>query len=128
MAALCLPRTARLLRPADFTALRGRSMRISTRNFVAEYLATANTGVRLGMAVSRRVSKLAVVRNRIRRTIRESFRLRRATLPCVDVLLIARTQAAGQINAILRDDLETIWNKLAALKQSGSPGTMRAGS
>ncbi len=136
MADLRLPRTARLLRPADFTALRGHSLRIATRNFVAEYRNTSNPGPRLGMAVSRRVSKRAVVRNRIRRTIRESFRLHRASLPQIDILLIARTFAADQVNAVLRADLETIWRKLAAadaalkqnttLKQTGATGTMRA--
>ena len=134
MAALRLPRTARLLRPADFAALRGCSQRLSTRNFVAEYRPTPEGGARLGMAVSRRVSKRAVVRNRIRRTIRESFRLHRASLPGVDVLLIARTLAATQSNAALRVDLESIWSKLAVLKESATlkqvdaTGTMRADS
>lgn len=80
------------------------------------------------MAVSRRVSKLAVVRNRIRRVIRESFRLHRAKLPCVDVLLIAHTFAARQTNVALREELASIWSRLAALKQTEPPGTMRADS
>ena len=125
---LRLPRAARLLRPADFAALRGVSQRIATRAFVAEYRHTTLAGVRLGMAVSRRVSKRAVERNRIRRQIRESFRLHRAHLPNVDVLLIARGQAATQVNSALRLDLETIWRTLMALKQTVGPGTMRADS
>ena len=78
------------------------------------------------MAVSRRVSKLAVVRNRVRRVSRESFRLHRAILPHLDILLIARTQAAGETNAVLRVELESIWSRLAALKEIDAPGTMRA--
>lgn len=86
---------------------------------------------RLGMAVSRRVSKRAVVRNRIRRQIRETFRIQRSRLPNIDILLIARTQAAAQDNAALRNDLAIIWNKLAAysdqtLKPGDANGTMRA--
>jgi len=127
-AALCLPRTARLLRPGDFTALRGHAKRLSNRCFLAEYGSSAQANARLGMAVSRRVSKLAVVRNRIRRVIRESFRLHRAELPCMDILVIARTHAAGQTNASLRAELETLWSRFAALKQIDSPGTMRADS
>ena len=127
-AALCLPRTARLRRPGDFAALRGNSKRASSRSFVAEYSFTdsARAGARLGMAVSRRVSKLAVVRNRIRRVMRESFRLHRANLPCIDVLLIARMFAAGQTNVVLRAELELLWSRLAALKEGDAPGTMRA--
>lgn len=125
-AALSLPRTARLLRPGDFTALRGQSQRASSRCLLAEYRPTAQASARLGMAVSRRVSKLAVVRNRIRRVIRESFRLHRANLPCMDILVIARTLAAEQTNACLREELESLWSRLAALKQTDPPGTMRA--
>ena len=124
--ALQLPRSARLLRPADFTALRGNAKRTSTSCFLAEYRPTVQITARLGMAVSRKVSKLAVTRNRIRRAIRESFRLHRAALPCVDVLLIARTRAAEQTNAVLRAELDSIWGRLAALKESATPGTMRA--
>jgi ribonuclease P protein component len=141
-AALRLPRTARLLRPGDFAALRGHAKRASCRSFLAEYRFTGQVtdqcpnraapneaaGARLGMAVSRRVSKLAVVRNRIRRVIRESFRLHRANLPCIDVLLIARTCAAEQTNAALRAELESLWSGLAALKEDDVPGTMRADS
>jgi ribonuclease P protein component len=124
--ALQLPRTARLLRPGDFAALRGNAKRTSTSCFLAEYRPTVLSSARLGMAVSRKVSKLAVTRNRIRRTIRESFRLHRAALASVDVLLIARTRAAEQTNATLRAELESIWSRLAALKASDATGTMRA--
>jgi ribonuclease P protein component len=57
-----------------------------------------------------------VVRNRIRRVVRESFRHHRQTLPNVDILLIARSSAAGQTNPVLRADLERIWQQLAARK------------
>ncbi len=85
-------------------------------------------GARLGMAVSRRVSKLAVMRNRIRRQIRESFRLQRARLPDLDILVIARTFAATQTNAALRAELLMLWQALAAppLNDARAAGTMRA--
>jgi ribonuclease P protein component len=144
---LCYPREARLLRPQDFTALRGVSKRISLRYFSCEYRSTDRATARLGMAVSRRVSKLAVVRNRIRRQIRESFRLQRGRLPHCDLLVIARTLCAETDNKILRAELEQLWNKLAALSCAEAtspranveaaaplplnatepPGTMRAG-
>ena len=57
-----------------------------------------------------------------------SFRLHRAALPSVDILLIARTRAAEQTNALLRAELETIWSRLAALKADDAPGTMRTDS
>jgi ribonuclease P protein component len=125
-AALSLPRGARLLKPGDFTSLRGNAKRVSSRSFLAEYRPTQHDCARLGMAVSRRVSKRAVVRNRIRRVIRESFRLHRALLPQLDLLLIARVLAVAQPNGALRAELDSIWRTLAALKETHAPGTMRA--
>jgi ribonuclease P protein component len=84
------------------------------------------------MAVSRKVSKHAVVRNRIRRLIRETFRLTRSQLPNVDVLVIARTSAAALENPALRSELELLWHRLiaanaaATLNDGEPPGTMRA--
>ena len=121
-----LPRTARLLRPADFAALRAAARRITTPLLKVEYRPNAGTRPRLGMAVSRRVSKKAVVRNRIRRVIREQFRLNQPLLPNVDMLLIARAAAAECSNADLRADFASICGRLAALKDGHATGTMRA--
>lgn len=125
MRQFCLPRAARLLKPGDFAALRGNSKRISVRHFLAEFSSTTQPTCRLGQAVSRRVSKRAVDRNRIKRVVRESYRLIRGDLPPVDILLIARSSAVQQPNAALREDLARLWQKLAALKAAACTGTMR---
>ena len=130
------PRSARLLRPGDFSALRKSSTRLATKYFHCEYRPAGAASARLGMAVSRRVSKHAVVRNRIRRQIRETFRLQRGQLPCFDVLIIARTASATQDNGVLRKELELLWRRLASvpwsppsptppLNEAPTPGTMR---
>lgn len=126
--ALRFPRAARLLKPGDFAALRRNAKRIHGTAFHLEYQPTDASLARLGMAVSRRVSKRAVVRNRIRRTIRESFRLNLPTLPACDILVVARTAAAEQTRAALRAELDVLWKKLAPLKPDSAPVTMRAGS
>ncbi|MBN8885313.1 MAG: ribonuclease P protein component [Rudaea sp.] len=109
---LAFPRAARLLRPDEFAALRRSGKRISVRHFQCEFRLNETPTARLGMAVSRRVSKLAVVRNRVRRQIRESFRLCRRDLPFCDVLVIARVSAAELDNAHLRRELDQLWHKL----------------
>lgn len=48
---------------------------------------------RLGCAVSRKVGG-AVVRNRVRRLIKECFRRSAATLPAIDLVVIAKPNAA----------------------------------
>ncbi len=45
-------------------------------------------GARYGLSVGRKFAKLAVARNRVRRVLREAFRLRRAELPPLDLVLI----------------------------------------
>ncbi len=120
----CLPRSARLLKPSDFAALRGKSRRIGSSHFAAEVAPSKHPACRLGQAVSRRVSKRAVDRNRIKRVVRESYRAIRADLPPFDILLIARSSAAGQDNASLRADLTRLWQKLSALKATVGTGTM----
>lgn len=114
------PRSARLLRPGDFSALRQSGKRLATKYFHCEYRPNETRSARLGMAVSRRVSKRAVERNRIRRQIRESFRLQRSTLPPCDILVIARTLAASADSKILRAELVALWQKLSTLAAGAS--------
>ena len=119
-----LPPTARLRRAADFAALRQGTGRWQGRHFALRWRTTPDPPARLGLAVSRKVSKRAVQRNRIKRNIRESFRATRDDLPGVDVLVIARVSAAGADNPALRADLARAWLALKALKQTPTPGTI----
>ncbi|WP_440224911.1 ribonuclease P protein component [Dokdonella sp. MW10] len=125
MGRFSLPRAARLLKPGDFAALRGRSRRLGSSHFLAEFAPADQPTCRLGQAVSRRVSKRAVDRNRIKRLVRDSYRHVREELPCVDILLIARQSAKQQDSASLRADLARLWQRLAALKGDSGTGTMR---
>lgn len=119
-----LPPSARLRRASEFAALRNASARIQTRHFLLRGLPSIRSHARLGLAVSRKVSKHAVARNRIKRIIRESFRLRREALPALDVLVIARPSAAVATNPALHTDLDDAWQKLQALKPRATPGTI----
>jgi ribonuclease P protein component len=119
-----LPPHARLRRAADFAALRNAPGRLDTRYFLIRYRASDAAGARLGLAISRRVSKSAVQRNRIKRLTRESFRRARNNMPLLDVLVIARSIAAGAESPALRADLDRIWPRLQALKREPAPGTI----
>jgi ribonuclease P protein component len=118
-----LPPAARLRRASDFTALR-EGMRWQGSHFLLRWRATSEAGARLGLAVSRKVSKRAVERNRIKRVVRESFRAERENLPPLDILVIARAPAAGTPNPELFADLRFGWHRLKALKQTPAPGTI----
>ena len=61
---------------------------------------------RLGITVSGKVGN-SVVRNRIKRQVREFFRRRRGDLPLAcDILIIARTSAAELSGKTIADELE----------------------
>jgi ribonuclease P protein component len=67
---------------------------------------------RLGMAVAAKLAGGSVERNRIRRVIRESFRLNQRNLPAVDLVVSARPRARGATNAELRAGVEELWGKV----------------
>ncbi|GIX37296.1 MAG: ribonuclease P protein component [Silanimonas sp.] len=83
--------------------------RVATRHFSLHLRSRDGGFCRLGMAVSRKVSPDAVVRNRIKRQIRESFRQRRHGLPAGDCIVVARAGAGALGKAALRAELETLW-------------------
>ena len=56
----------------------------------------------------------AVKRNRLRRVVRESFRLAQHGLPGVDVVVAAKFPAAQAPVTSLRDSLATLWKRVAS--------------
>lgn len=111
MAALTLPKPARLTRRAEFAAVReqGKSQH---GNFMV--LGTWQTSspqpARIGVVTSRRVGT-AVERNRTRRRLREIFRLHRNLLPSgLWMVIVPRRAAVRATFAALAEE----WRALAA--------------
>lgn len=69
-------------------------------------------GARLGLVVAKKNARRAHERNRIKRCIRESFRLHRHDLPTYDLIVMARHAAAEASNQQLRQSLEHHWQQL----------------
>lgn len=67
---------------------------------------------RLGMAVAVRIAGGSVERNRLRRLIRESFRLHQHELPPLDLVVSARPRSRGAPGAQLRASLAALWLKV----------------
>jgi ribonuclease P protein component len=71
---------------------------------------------RLGMAVSPKVDKRAVQRNRLKRLIRESFRTHYVSdaglHPVVDIVVLPRRAAAALSNAQVFDQLSGHWERI----------------
>lgn len=88
-----LTKAMRIRRRADFLSVQARGAKVHTRNFVAICADSALTHGRLGLTVSRRVGN-AVVRNRVKRLVREWFRTHGWVKPGQDVVVVARPSAA----------------------------------
>lgn len=124
MSALAFERARRVLLGADFTRIFAEGQRQHGRYFRLHWRRSEQPA-RLGLAVSRKVDKRAVERNRIKRTARESFRQLCAILPDGDAVLVARPEAARVSSADLREDLNRLWQRLSSLPGSHAQGTMR---
>ncbi len=107
-----LQKLRRLLKPADFQRVFACAKRSGDRYFTvlrADEAAPVTCG-RIGLAVSKKTDKRAVVRNRIKRTIRESFR-QTANLTD-DYVVISKAAAATATPAKLRASLSRHWDTL----------------
>jgi len=114
-------RQHRLRTPADFQRVRAVAGRGWPHPLLVLYLAPNDLPVtRLGITVSRRVGK-AVVRNRVRRRIREALRARLPQLPTgTDMLVVARPKAAAATWSDLNVALDTV------LARAGATSPVRA--
>lgn len=97
---------------AEFERARRGRERVSDGLFQVQRVANEAGEARLGMAVSMRAAGNAVRRNRIRRLIRESFRMHRQELPAVDLLVTARAAAAAATNREVFASLERHWRAI----------------
>jgi len=70
-----LPKDARLRKSAEFRLVYNEGKRFEGRLVTAFVLSTGLTQHRLGITASRKMSRLAVKRNRAKRLLREAFRL-----------------------------------------------------
>lgn len=127
---LRFPRRAHLRASAEFQAVFGAGSRFSNSLFRLQFLPAPADAVaplaRLGMTVSKRVDKLAHERNRIRRQVRECFRLQRAHLPPGDYVVQAKPESAAADNKSLREALLKLLARAATLKGPVDPVTMPA--
>jgi ribonuclease P protein component len=92
---------ARLRLRREFLAVQGRGRKLHAGAYLVLALPNGLGRPRLGVTVSTRVGD-AVVRNRVKRWVREAFRAAALELPSMDVVVIARSgaPAAGLAGAV----------------------------
>ena len=109
-----LPRRARLSRHEDFARVFKENLRASDDFFTVLARPNDLAHPRLGLAVSRRAIGHAVDRNRLKRLAREAFRLVQHDLAPLDIVVLARPQAAAAASADVRASLQRLWQRVSA--------------
>ena len=109
---LTLPARLRLRRKSDFDAAYARGRRMGNGFFAVTVMRNDVGAPRLGLAVAVKVAGGAVRRNRLRRIIRESFRLHQRALPAADLVVSARPPARTAAAGVLHDSLAALWKKV----------------
>ena len=108
----------RLRSAADFERVYRNGKRAGDGLFAVNAHANDSGFARLGMSVSTRTVGNAVRRNRVRRIIRELFRLRHATLAPLDFVVTSRPGAREADRPAIETSLERLFaeatRKLAA--------------
>ncbi|MDH5325386.1 MAG: ribonuclease P protein component [Gammaproteobacteria bacterium] len=107
------PRQVRLLHSSDYNKV-FKETRCKSSDKYLTLLACPNdkTFPRLGLAISKKQLKSAVVRHRVKRIIRESFRHHKIGLGSLDIVVLGRN-AADVDKKILSRSLQRHWEVLA---------------
>jgi ribonuclease P protein component len=101
-----------LRRPAEFKTVLKGSLRWRDDFFGVYAVPNPHPHGRLGIVVSRKISPRAVVRNRVKRQIRESFRGGQEKLAGLDFVVVASPAAGRAQTAALRASLQQLWEKV----------------
>ncbi|MCD9027924.1 ribonuclease P protein component [Luteimonas sp. BDR2-5] len=121
------PREARVRLRAEFDRVFADARRTATP-LLAVHLLREPGQARLGLAVSRKVDKRAVGRNRIKRVLREQFRRLRPQLVPGCYVVVARPAAAGADARAIGTAFTAALQRAGALPPVAATGTMPAAS
>jgi len=107
-------RRYRLTKTDEFSSVFGFRRAIRGKLLMLHYQPRpeGNTEARLGLVVSKKQLKRAVDRNRVKRVVREQFRLRLAGLPALDLVVRLAVKPAPLDGKLLAADFLALLDKL----------------
>lgn len=109
------PQAARLREPSQFKALLLNSRRLRGATFELRVRANDASTARLGLIVPKRLARRSVLRNLIKRVVRESFRVCLPLLPRVDVVVRLSKPIAQGVREDRRDQRRALRADIDAL-------------
>jgi len=109
---LSFPLRLRLTKPAEYRQVFEQPQKNTDRYFTVLSIRNKLDHPRLGLAIAKKNIKQAVRRNKIKRAVRESFRLNQHQLGNIDIVVLARRDAASVSSKRLMAVLQKHWQKL----------------
>jgi ribonuclease P protein component len=111
-------KSSRLLNSNDFqTVFNAAPIRASHQHFLLLARQNQLSSTRLGLVIAKKNIRLAVDRNRMKRLIRETFRVKQQLLVGLDVIVLARNGMNNLSNAQLIEQLDLQWLRLIRKNQ-----------
>lgn len=104
-------RTRRLLKKNEFDQVFQNANKVVSPHFIFLYRDNTLGFARLGLALSKKMIAKAHDRTRIKRLLRETFRVSQ-DLPAVDVVVLARPKVGQVENPVLFAGLQKSWLRL----------------
>jgi ribonuclease P protein component len=111
-------RKYRLTTKADFSAVFDDQLKVSLGSFLALYIKNQKAYPRLGLIVSKRIIRKAAARNHLKRVLREGFRVRKESIPAIDLVIMARKGCKIENKVKLQKELDTLWQRLMSLQDA----------
>jgi len=108
------PKALRLLQQQSFNRVfKDSKFRSSDKHFFILAAESSNDYPRLGLAIAKKKVKKSVARQRIKRLVRESFRLHQHQINGWDIVVMAQAGADLSNNQDIHNSLEKHWERLS---------------
>ncbi len=102
-----------MLTPAQFKSVFSNPIKASSAEITLLAIPNSEQHPRMGLTVAKRYVKRANQRNRIKRVIRDSFRLNQHDIPHLDIVVLVRNGVMEMENAEINKLIEKLWRKLS---------------
>ncbi len=107
-----LPKHAKLIKTDEFSSVFNFRKRIATSHLVVHYQPNALQRPRIGLVVNKKMQKLAVGRNYMRRVLRELFRLKQHEIVHVDLVIRVQNTFAKSDFRQIKQEFDILISKI----------------
>jgi len=108
----CLRPQYRLHAAAEFAEVFSYRRALRGRLFNLHYRPNSVCGARMGFVVAKKLARHAVLRNLVKRIAREAFRLRRESLPDLDLVLRLSSSPKNSSRLAIRAEIDELLGRL----------------